>query len=94
MAVGRRVHRLAHLLARGEQHQRAVVHQANVQHQRVDHLGGEAGRRFGVGAGFGGNQRALGGVVEGAGHFQRVARRHRCARPASRRKKVKAAHSW
>ena len=37
----------------------------------VDHLGGELRGVLGVGARFGGNQCALRGVVEGAGHLQR-----------------------
>ena len=52
---GQRIHCLAHLLARGEQHQRAVFHARNVVQQRIDHFGGELRGVLGVGARFGGN---------------------------------------
>jgi hypothetical protein len=68
---GQRIDRLAHLLARGEQHQGAVFHARQVGEQGLDHLGGELHGVLRVGVGLGGDQGALGGVVERAGHFER-----------------------
>jgi hypothetical protein len=53
---GQRVHGLAHLLARGEQHQGAVFHARQVGEQGLDHLGGELRGVLRVGVRLGGDQ--------------------------------------
>ena len=69
-AVGQQLHGTAHLLARGEQHQRPGAHLGQVGQQGLHHVA-RVGLGFArVGGGFAHHELALAGVVEGAGHFQ------------------------